>query len=226
MLIIVRPRLTYCIPYNQRSASQPTIVTGEESGLVVDELDEPSVQALRVRNLDGRQNRALNVSVLAPALADLKIPVSCLERGRWGRYRTSRRDEAFTAASVRAAKNAGVAESMPRNTGRGPVGRLRLHRGLLQPAATTLSPRWRVSKPLRARPKGRRVNALLTFRPLRAGSSSLHETKGPDQDRSVPRNRNSLTPAQMMPGLGSVWSRPRSSFRLWVSTPTRPSPSR
>ena len=118
MLIIVRPRLTYCIPYNHRSSSQPATVTGEESGLVVDELDEPSVQALQARNLDGRQNRALNVSVLAPALADLKIPVSCLERGRGGRYRTSRRNEAFTAASVRAAKNAGVAESMRRSGSR------------------------------------------------------------------------------------------------------------
>ncbi len=104
----------------------PAITTGEESGLVVDELDKPSVNALRVRNpgdkpvlvvegehfLGGRQNRAVNVTVLVPALADLKIPVSCLEEGRWGRYRAAERDEAFTAAPVRAAKNAGVTESM------------------------------------------------------------------------------------------------------------------
>ena len=71
----------------------PAIATGEESGLVVDELDKPSVNALRVRNpgdkpvlivegerfLGGRQNRAVNVTVLVPALADLEIPVSCLE---------------------------------------------------------------------------------------------------------------------------------------------------
>ena len=104
----------------------PAITTGEASGLVVDELDEPSVQALRVRNsgdkpvlvvegehfLGGNQNRAVNVTVLVPALADLEIPVSCLEQGRWGRHRAARRDEEFTAAPVRAAKNAGVGESM------------------------------------------------------------------------------------------------------------------
>ena len=68
----------------------PAIVTGEASGLVVDELDEPSVQALRVRNpgdkpvlvvegehfLGGKQNRAVNAAVLVPSLGDLEIPVS------------------------------------------------------------------------------------------------------------------------------------------------------
>ncbi len=101
----------------------PAIATGEESGLVVDELAEPSVRALRVRNpgdkpvlvvegehfLGGRQNRAVNVTVLVPALADLEISVSCLERGR---SRGWKRDEAYAAAPVRAAQNVGVAESM------------------------------------------------------------------------------------------------------------------
>ena len=110
----------------------PAIETGEASGLVVDELDEPSVNALRVRNpgdkpvlvvegehfLGGKQNRAVNVTVLVPALRDLDIPVSCLEQGRWGRRRAARRDEAFTATRVRAAKNAGVAASMRRSGSR------------------------------------------------------------------------------------------------------------
>lgn len=110
----------------------PAIVTGEASGLVVDELDEPSVQALRVRNpgdkpvlvvegehfLGGKQNRAVNATVLVPALGDLEIPVSCLERGRWGRRRRHRRDEAFAAAPVRRAQHAGVAESMRRRGSR------------------------------------------------------------------------------------------------------------
>ena len=110
----------------------PAITTGETSGLVVDELDEPSVEALRVRNagdnpvlvvegehfLGGKQNRAVNVTVLVPALADLEIPVSCLERGRWGRRRASARDDAFAAGPVRAAKNAGVAASMQRSGSR------------------------------------------------------------------------------------------------------------
>ena len=110
----------------------PAITTGEASGLVVDELDEPSVPTLRVRNpgdtpvlvvegehfLGGKQNRAVNVTVLVPALADLEIPVSCLEQGRWGPRRAARRDEEFTAASVRAANNAGVAASMRRRESR------------------------------------------------------------------------------------------------------------
>ena len=110
----------------------PAIVTGEASGLVVDELDQPSVQALRVRNpgdkpvlvvegehfLGGKQNRAVNDSVLVSSLGDLEIPVSCLERGRWGRRRAQRRDEAFAPARVRRAQHAGVAESMRRSGSR------------------------------------------------------------------------------------------------------------
>ena len=110
----------------------PAIVTGEESGLVVAELDDPSVQALRVHNpgdkpvlvvegehfLGGKQNRTVNVTVLVPALADLEVPVSCLEQGRWGRQRAWKRDETFEAAPVRAAKNAGVNESMRRSGSR------------------------------------------------------------------------------------------------------------
>ena len=103
----------------------PAITTGEASRLEVDELDEPSVQALRVRNpgdkpvlvvegehfLGNKQNRSVNVTVLVPSLGNLKIPVSCLERGRWGRPQASRRDDAFTAARVRAQKNEGISRS-------------------------------------------------------------------------------------------------------------------
>ncbi len=110
----------------------PAIATGEASGLEVEELDEPSVQALRVRNpgdkpvlvvegehfLGNKQNRSVNVTVLVPSLSDLKIPVSCLEQGRWGRPQATRRDEAFTAASVRAEKNEGVSRSMRRSGSR------------------------------------------------------------------------------------------------------------
>jgi len=104
----------------------PPIATGEASGLVIDELDEASVETLRVRNpgdkpvlvvegehfIGGKQNRALNATVLVPAKTDLEIPVSCLERGRWGRRQAYRRDEAFAPNRVRAAQRAGVARSM------------------------------------------------------------------------------------------------------------------
>ena len=64
--------------------------------------------------LGGKQNRTVNTSVLVPALSDLEIPVSCLERSRWGRPRAARRDEEFTAAAVRAANHAGVAPQCAR----------------------------------------------------------------------------------------------------------------
>ncbi len=110
----------------------PAITTGEGSGLVVDKLDEPSVGGLRVQDpgdepvlvvegehfLGGKQNRTVNMTVLVPALADLTIPVSRLERGRWGQRRASRRNERFEAPPVRAAKNVRVADSMRRHGSR------------------------------------------------------------------------------------------------------------
>ena len=96
----------------------------------MDELDEASVQTLLVRNpgdtpvlvvegehfLGGKQNRAINATVLVQAQAELDIPVSCLEQGRWGRRQAYRRDGAFAAARVRSVQHAGVARSM-RQTG-------------------------------------------------------------------------------------------------------------
>ena len=110
----------------------PSVLTGEGSGLVVDELEDPRVGELRVRNpgekpvlvvegehfLGVKQNRTINVSVLLPSLSDLTIPVSCLERGRWGRRRTARRDDTYEPAPVRATKNWAVNDSMRRHKSR------------------------------------------------------------------------------------------------------------
>lgn len=104
----------------------PAIATGEASGLVIDELDTASVQALRATNptdkpvllvegehfLGGKQNRAVNASVLVDSMSSLEVPVSCLEQGRWGRREAWRRAEAFAPARVRATKRAGVSRSM------------------------------------------------------------------------------------------------------------------
>lgn len=60
-----------------------------------------------------KQNRILNLSILAPAGADTKIPVSCVEAGRWG-YRSRRFGSSDRAhhARGRAAKMRQVSESM------------------------------------------------------------------------------------------------------------------
>lgn len=60
-----------------------------------------------------KQNRILNLSILAPAGADTKIPVSCVEAGRWG-YRSRRFGSSDRAhhARGRAAKLRQVSESM------------------------------------------------------------------------------------------------------------------
>jgi hypothetical protein len=69
-----------------------------EHGAFVKELDEgASVRELLVHNptdqavlvyegeevLGAQQNRTFDVSVLVPAGASLRLPVSCMERGRW-----------------------------------------------------------------------------------------------------------------------------------------------
>ena len=76
----------------------PEIATGRGAGLAIDELPAASVPFLRVTNptdkpillpegeqlIGGNQDRVLNTSVLVPPATDLEIPVSCIERGRWG----------------------------------------------------------------------------------------------------------------------------------------------
>lgn len=119
-------------PLYLASNGLPSIVTGQESGLVVEELERARVSELHVRNpgdtpvlivegehfLGGKQNRTVNVTILVASLADLTIPVSCLERGRWGRRRATVRDDAFEPAPVRSMKNAMVNKSMRRRASR------------------------------------------------------------------------------------------------------------
>lgn len=88
----------------------PRIATGPKAKRVVDELEQASVPELQVTNrgkkplllvsgeqfVGGKQNRTVNVSVLVAAATTLKVPVSCLEQGRWGRR------EEFRAAATNA----------------------------------------------------------------------------------------------------------------------------
>ena len=94
-------------PRRDPEASYITLDEALARGLRVSEVDESgSVPELVVENpLDARvllydgeelvgakQNRILNVSVLVEAKSTLKIPVSCVEQGRW-----ARRSENFAA---------------------------------------------------------------------------------------------------------------------------------
>ena len=104
----------------------PEISTGEDSGLVIDELDDAAVPTLVANNptdkpilivegqhfLGGKQNRAINATVLVPAKTKLEIPVSCLEQGRWGRAEEYRQAASFTPRKVRRRKEEAVNYTM------------------------------------------------------------------------------------------------------------------
>ena len=104
----------------------PEIATGNSAGLVIDELDRAAVPTLSAHNptktpvlivegehfLGGKQNRTINVTVLVPAMTKLEIPVTCLERDRWGRARAYGRAQAFTPARVRSLNQEAVYQSM------------------------------------------------------------------------------------------------------------------
>ena len=103
------------IPVYLMANALPDIATGDDSGLVVNELDSPQVPNLSVSNpthrptlaiqgeqlVGGDQNRTLNVSVLVPPLAVRQIPVSCLEQGRWGGRQGFASGSALAPNSVR-----------------------------------------------------------------------------------------------------------------------------
>ena len=109
----------------------PEIASGREAGLAVEELPGPEVPSLLVTNptdrpilvpegeqlVGGLQDRVLNISVLIAASAKAEIPVSCLERGRWGGARRFDRGSSFTPRRTRRAKNYSVAESVSMQDG-------------------------------------------------------------------------------------------------------------
>jgi hypothetical protein len=100
----------------------------DRKGIEIREVSEHgSVPELKLRNLlerdvfaaDGetllgaKQNRVLNVSIYVPAKAEITIPVSCVEQGRWGyRQRDFSPSEYSEFLSSRAAKMASVEASL------------------------------------------------------------------------------------------------------------------
>src|SRR5512133_1954030 len=82
-------------PRRQPVASYVTLEEAIPLGFHVGEIDEAgSVPELLAHNpLDANQNRILTVTVLAAAGAETRIPVSCVEVGRW-----SSRSAAFASS--------------------------------------------------------------------------------------------------------------------------------
>jgi len=80
---------------------------------VVNNADRPVLLLDGEELVGARQNRILNTTVLVAAHATLRIPVSCVEQGRWS-YRGSRFDpgDASLFASARAKKAARVSASL------------------------------------------------------------------------------------------------------------------
>ncbi len=108
------------------SNNPPEINTGAASGLVVKKLDNAQVGSLLAVNptdtpilivdgehfLGGKQNRAVNASVLVPARAERSVPVSCLEKGRWGQAQPYQRDVVNASPRIRRVIQEGVFDSM------------------------------------------------------------------------------------------------------------------
>lgn len=61
--------------------------------------------------LGAKQDRVLNVSVVLAAGGRTKLPVSCIEAGRWGSPKASRRSARHTPPRLRARKTRSVVES-------------------------------------------------------------------------------------------------------------------
>lgn len=110
------------------SNDPPEIKTGASSGIVVRELENAEVGSLLAVNptdtpilivdgehfLGGKQNRAVNASVLVPARAERTMPVSCLEQGRWGQAQSYERDVVNASPRIRRVIQEGVYDSIQR----------------------------------------------------------------------------------------------------------------
>lgn len=89
---------------------------GHVPELLCRNLSDRSVLLLDGEELVGaKQNRILNLTILVPAHTDLKIPVSCVERGRWhyNSYEFAVADRAYHPTG-RAKKTRHVTESLKR----------------------------------------------------------------------------------------------------------------
>ena len=95
----------------------------DEAGVVPELLlknraDKPLLIVDGEELVGAKQNRIINVTILIAGKTEVKIPVSCVEQGRWS-YKTSHFEDGRRVfnSSGRASKMAGVTESVQRREG-------------------------------------------------------------------------------------------------------------
>ncbi len=116
-------QVEYLLSDEAIQAGSVTVQEVSESGSVPDLLFE-NLGDMRVLFLEGeelvgaKQNRILNTSVLLPARSKIKIPVSCVEQGRWA-YKTRLFGSSgrHSSLKLRYALRATVSESLAHGTG-------------------------------------------------------------------------------------------------------------
>ncbi len=117
-----RERLEYLLAAEAIQAGTLEITEISESGSVP-ELLAANKAANMILLLDGeelvgaKQNRILNTSVLLPARSKTKIPVSCVEQGRWRHVSMQFSSGSYSPAGLRARKSRDVSYSL-RTVGR------------------------------------------------------------------------------------------------------------
>jgi hypothetical protein len=116
-------QVAYCVAEQALAGGSATVEEVSESGsvpeLLVDNRGDIRILLLEGEELRGaKQNRILNTSVLVAAHTKLKIPVSCVEQGRW-RYseRHFQSSGHHVTAKLRRAVKSSVAESLKSDGG-------------------------------------------------------------------------------------------------------------
>jgi hypothetical protein len=116
-------QVEYCVAEEALAGGSVTVEEVSEAGSVPDLLVNNQSDA-RVLFLEGeelvgaKQNRILNTSVLVAAHSKIKIPVSCVEQGRW-RYsaRQFESSGSYSTAKLRRAVKASVGQSIKEHRG-------------------------------------------------------------------------------------------------------------
>ena len=117
-----RGRLEYVLAAEAIEAGELTVTEVDESGSVPELLAVNSGEKM-VLLLDGeelvgaKQNRILNTSVLLRPKSQTKIPVSCVEQGRWHHVSDEFSSGSYSPSMLRARKSRDVTRSL-RETGR------------------------------------------------------------------------------------------------------------